>query len=299
MAASVFNYEIEHFITPIRGLYKEYVISVDDLRVKNPEIFENKVVETDSIRDGYLIYELYGDGEEGEVIKEQVQTWICDNCLDVTRAVSTTLRAKEISFGNWFRMSEENRSPDELIVYCLSKMSKKHTVILNKSFAWSTLSNYISYSDVEIMQCSSVVLIYVGVSKYAILKPSWACTPPSPKTLPGTPAKATKRKPACKTTCRTAKKRPKKEQPTVLINKGALKGPHKARTLAERRLNQHEIGSELPSNTRVTRKKQVDYYKLNDGLDETPEEPTSPKPRKKQSYLPSRSGPSSTRQRAQ
>ena len=152
MAASAFNYEIERFITPIRGLYKEYIISVEDLCLKNPELFENKVVDTASVHDGYLIYELYGDGEEGEIMKEQVQTWICDNRLDITRAVSTTLRAKDISFGSWFRMSEENRSPDELVVYCLSKITKKHTVILNKSFAWSTISNYISYSDLEIMQ---------------------------------------------------------------------------------------------------------------------------------------------------
>ena len=159
MAASVFDYEIECFITPICGLYKEYVLSVKDLRFKNPEIFENKVVDTESVHDGYLIYELYGDREEGEIVKEQVQTWICDNQQDVTRAVSTTLRAKEIAFGDWFRMSEENRSPDELVIYCLSKMFRRHTVILNKSFAWSTLSNYISYSDLEIKQRSSVVLI--------------------------------------------------------------------------------------------------------------------------------------------
>ena len=84
MTNSVFNYKIEHFITPIRGLYKEYIISVEDLRTKNPELFENKVVDTASVHDGYLIYELYGDGEEGEVMKEKVQTWICDNRQDVT-----------------------------------------------------------------------------------------------------------------------------------------------------------------------------------------------------------------------
>ena len=124
-----------------------------------------------------------GDGEEGEVVKEQVQTWICDNQLDVTRVVSTTLHAKEISFGTWFRLSKENRSPDELVVYCLSKMTSKHTVILNKSFAWSTLRNYMSYSDVEIMQRSSVVLIYVDMGKYAILKPSWTVKTPEASPL--------------------------------------------------------------------------------------------------------------------
>ena len=124
MASSVFDPEIERFIMPIRGLYKEYITTVDALTTKNPEILKNKVVDTASVRDGYLIYELFGDGEEGEIVKEQVQTWICDNRFEVTNSVSATLRAKKMSFASWFQMSEENRSPDELLIYCLSKMSK-------------------------------------------------------------------------------------------------------------------------------------------------------------------------------
>ena len=152
MASSVFDPEIERFIKPICGLYKEYITMVEELMTKNPDILKDKVVNTASVRDGYLIYELFGDSEEGEIVKEQVQTWICDNRLEVTNSISTTLQAKRISFANWFRMSEENRSPDELLIYCLSKMSKRHTVIFNKSFPWSTLSNYISYNDAEIAE---------------------------------------------------------------------------------------------------------------------------------------------------
>ena len=170
MVSSVFDPEIEHFITPIRGLYKEYITTVDELMTKNPEILKNKVVDTASVRDGYLIYELFGDSEEGEIVKEQVQKWICDNRLEVRNNVSATLRAKKTSFASWFRMSEENQSPDELLIYCLSKMSKRHTVIFNKNFPWSTLSNNISYNDVDIAKRSIAQLIYIGVSKYAIIK---------------------------------------------------------------------------------------------------------------------------------
>ena len=145
--------------------------TIDDFINKNEEMMEDRIIISDSIRDGFLVYEMFGDGEEGELIREKVQTWICDNRMEVTNAVGTTLRAKEITFGDWFRSSEEDHSPDELIVYCLAKMSKRHTVIFNKSFPWSTLSNHISYSDSEIVERSSVLLIYVGVSKYAIIQP--------------------------------------------------------------------------------------------------------------------------------
>ena len=75
----------------------------------------------------------------------------------------------------------------------------------------------------------------------------------------------------------------------------------KPRTLAERRLNQYGIGNNVSSeNSRVTRKRQVDYLKLNDGLDVTSYESSSPKSKKKKkNYVPSRSGPTTSRQRAQ
>ena len=75
----------------------------------------------------------------------------------------------------------------------------------------------------------------------------------------------------------------------------------KPRTLAERRLNQYGIGiNDSSENSRVTRKRQVDYLKLNDGLDVTPYEPSSPKSKKKKkNYVPSRSGPTTSRQQAQ
>ena len=72
MASSVFAPEIERFITPICGLYKEYITKADALTTKNPEILKNKVVDTASVCDGYLIYKLFGDSEEGEIVKEKV-----------------------------------------------------------------------------------------------------------------------------------------------------------------------------------------------------------------------------------
>ena len=91
MASSAFYPEIEHFIKPIHGLYKEYITTVEELTTKNPDILKNKVVNTASVRDGYLIYELFGDGEEGEIVKEQVQMWICDHHLEVMDSVSAML----------------------------------------------------------------------------------------------------------------------------------------------------------------------------------------------------------------
>ena len=118
----------------------------------------------------------------------------------------------------------------------------KHTMILNKSFAWSTLSNYISLSDMEIMQQSSIILIYVGVSKYAVLKPSW--TVKIPELTPPTLNKPRKRKAVSKTTCRSGGKHLKKdtEKPAVPMSTNNTRPVRRTRTLAENRLNQYGIG---------------------------------------------------------
>ena len=89
MVTSAFDFKIERFIRPIRGLYKEYVTTIDDFLNKNEEMMEDRIIISDSIRDGFLVYEMFGDGEEGELIREKVQTWICDNRMEVTNAVQS------------------------------------------------------------------------------------------------------------------------------------------------------------------------------------------------------------------
>ena len=297
MVASAFDVEIERFIKPIRGLYKEYVTTIDDFMDKHTEMMEDRIIISDSVRDGFLVYEMFGDGEEGELVREKVQMWICDNRLEVTNAVGTTLRAKKVSFGDWFRSSEENHSPDELIVYCLAKMSKRHTVIFNKSFCWSTLSNYISYTDSEIVECSVVLLIYVGVSKYAIIQSK----PKIPYNI-GKPS-GNKRggKAKTKTTpkIRTCRSNTWKPFPDTDTSTSEWRTRSSGRTLSEQRHAKYGIGSSPSTTQNRTHQIKVDYLKLNDGLEETPETVKSPTPKHCRTYLPLRSGPSSRRQKAQ
>ena len=297
MAASAFDVEIERFIKPIRGLYKEYVTTIDEFMDKNEEMMEDRIIISDSIRDGFLVYEMFGDGEEGELVREKVQTWICDNRMDVTNAVSTTLRAKKVTFGDWFRSSEENCSPDELIVYCLSKMSRRHTVIFNKSFCWSTLCNSISYTDSEIVERSTVLLIYVGVSKYAIIQskpkiPHDIGKPSNTKKVGKTKKKTTPKKRTCRSNTR-------KTAPVTNNPIGVRPTRSIGRTLSEQRHDRYGIGIASTTTNSRTRQKKVDYLKLNDGLEEPPETVKSPRPKRRRTYLPLRSGPSSRRQKAQ
>ena len=71
------------------------------------------------------------------------------------------------------------------------------------------------------------------------------------------------------------------------------------KTLSEQRLDKYGIGGAPPLTTSRTRQKKVDYLRLNDGLEETTECVKSPTAKRRRTHLPSRSGPSTGRQRAQ
>ena len=153
------------------------------------------------------------------------------------------------------------------------------------------------------MERSPVKLLYLRECKYAIIK----CKAAEP--LVSDDAATVKPKERCskskqggKTTVRTGKrKRQASKSPPehfdnhLVCSHPTLKGRGHARTLSKHRLNEYGIGNagESGSHARTSRHA-INYLKLNDGLEENIDKPTSPKSHKKKCYLPSRSGPSST-----
>ena len=81
----------ECFVAPIRGLYSDNKISVEDFKERNAGLMKNKWIETVSSNNGEKIYELFDPNSNGELIKEALQEWLCDNRLEVTQCISIAL----------------------------------------------------------------------------------------------------------------------------------------------------------------------------------------------------------------
>ena len=81
----------ERFIVPIRGLYLEHKISVEDFKDCNAGLMKNRWIETVASDKGEKIYELFDPDTNGELIKESLQEWLCDNRLEVTQCISIAL----------------------------------------------------------------------------------------------------------------------------------------------------------------------------------------------------------------
>ena len=276
---------VDPFIKPIRGLFANYITTLKTFKKKYSLLLATyDIILKDDSKD-FVTYAEFGEGEDGELVKEKFQTWVAENRLEVYLCIRIVLDTKKTSFSEWFHDSEKYKEPDELVLYCLGKMTNKHVTIFNDSYVWTTLSKYDKYDYHEMMEKSAVNLIYLGEHNYAFLKKKGTAvcdSSPEPKTELTAKICTTgrSRKPknldirvTKKVTCRTAGKQ-KSTSPRDQNKK-------KARTLAEARQERIPTSSFSTNNNLVVRgkhssHKRINYLELNDGLDENPE-PISPK----------------------
>ena len=278
----------EAFAKPIRGLFDDYSVPVEGFKDNNAELMKGHWIDTRHGDDGGKIYELFDENTEGEVKKELLQEWMCDNRLEVTLCVSITLNNHGHSYAEWFKYIDDCSGPDKLALYCLSRNYGVHTAVYNKSYVWMTMSNHLMLSDTEIFDHLAVCLIFLGQTKYGILH---EIKQPSPSRMTQ-PTPSNKKPPSaqkgrCKTTCRSGT-----HDTSVKKHEIPTHGK-KAHTLSESCSQQYGL-PEPDATTPISRSRrrircEIDYLSLNDGPDE--DTPETPKRRKKVSYPPSRKGP--------
>ena len=279
----------ELFIKPIRGLYDDQMISVDEFKERNPTLMKNRWIDTQHGKSGEKIYELYDPDQEGELIKESLQEWLCDHRLEITKCIGIALRNHEKSYAEWFRYIDSRSGPDELGLYSLSRKYGVQTAIYNKSYVWTTLSNHMYRSDQEIYSLCGVNLVFLDETTYGIIKN--IPVPTSDEVQQPTPTSAVVHKKPAKKTCRESGR-----GRTLKRTETKEKQGKRPRTLSESCQVTFGIAP-LPIVSRSIRssRQNIDYLTLNDGLED--KEASSPKCRRKITHRPC-SGPSSTRQAA-
>ena len=284
----------EQFITPVRGLYPEHSISVEEFKARNAGLLKNRWIETVPVNKGEKIYELYEPGTDGELVKESVQEWLCDNRHQINECISIALRNHEQSYAEWFKYIEEKSGPDELALYSLSRKFGVHTSVYNRSYVWTTLMKHTTRTDEEIFVLSGINLVYLGPTWYGIIRD--ICTPqPEPIVIkPITPSNQSKR--ISKTTCRdnTRGRVGKSSRSKCTVDQPKNTPTNRPKTLSEARLVNYgiSVANITPSRKRSSRQ-DIDYVSLNEGYYEEEDSP-SKKKRRKESHRP-RSTPSVSR----
>ena len=213
-------------------------------------------------------------------MKEQLINWICDNHVDLAKCMSIALNQSKQSLTGWLQKITMNDDfvPDELTLYCLARFTGHHALVYTNNFCWSILLNQFCLSEDALYERSKVKLMYVGHHMFVELKDIHL-----PKLTPLVPAQTPKSEPS---------KKPKSNKRSKKVTSRGDK-PKRTKKSGE------PIRPGILPPPRPTRcnQKSVDYFKLNDGLDEPVVE--SPKQKRHKLYSPPpRAGPSVTRQAA-
>ena len=288
----------EQFITPVRGLYPDHVITVEEFKDRNAGLMKNRWIDTTHGMRGEKIYEMFDAETEGELVKESMQEWLCDNRHQITECIGIALRNHELSYAEWFKFVDEKTGPDELALYSLSQKYGIHTSVFNKSYVWTTLMKHITRTDEEIYKLSGVNLVYLGRTVYGIIRdiraPHADVTVIAPKTIKKTTGIASKH--TGKTTCRDSSCGRGRKSSNITrkqIEHRTSSQVGKPQMLSESRKANYGI---VPSNTTIRKmrssRQPIDYVSLNDGYEDKDTPPT--KKQRKESHRP-RSAPSATR----
>ena len=280
----------EQFITPVRGLYSENAITVEEFKDRNVSLLKNRWIDTTHGIRGEKIYEMFDAETEGELVKESMQEWLCDNRHQITECIGIALCNHELTYAEWFKYVDDKSGPDELALYSLSRKYGIHTSVFNKSYVWTTLMNHITRTDEEIYKLSGVNLVYLGPTVYGIIRdiraPQTDVIVIAPKST-GTASKRTG-----KTTCRDSSRGRGRKSSNTTRQRAEHRTSSQAgrpQTLSESRKVNYGIVASNTTTRRVRSSRQaIDYVSLNDGYED--EDATPTKKRQKESYRP-RSAP--------
>ena len=231
----------ELFIKPIRGLYLEHTISTEEFKDRNASVMKNRWIDTEHGSAGEKIYKLYDPENQGELVKESFQEWLCDNRNEIMQCIGIALRNHKKSYAEWFRYMDSRSGPDELALYGLSQKHGIHTAVFNKGYIWTTLADHLLRSDEEIISLCGVNLLFLDETTYGIIRKIRAPNPTTtePKTPVGKPRQKASKK-TCREPVRNKNNKPKTEQPT----KTPRAHGKRARTLSESR--QVSFGIQAP-----------------------------------------------------
>ena len=130
---------------------------------------KNRWIDTRHGDQGEKIYELFETEMEGEIIKESLQEWLCDNRNEIMQCIGIMLQNHEMSYAEWFKYVDDKSGPDELALYSLSCKHGIHTSVFNKSYVCTTLMEHVNRSDEEIIALCGVNLVFLRPTIYGII----------------------------------------------------------------------------------------------------------------------------------
>ena len=88
------------------------------------------------------IFELFGEysGQTGSTVREEMIVWAYDNLRQLETCTSIALRQRNTTLHNYLENIRDERDPgDEIAIYILANMYRRHVFIYTKDWWWTTV----------------------------------------------------------------------------------------------------------------------------------------------------------------
>ena len=142
--------------------------------------------------------DLFGEysNQSGSEVPDMMIGWSYDNFRMLDSVFTVALRHRKTTLRAWLNnMADEHTPGDELTLYILARMYRRHFYVFMQMFWWTTLLYTVPVSEKELMAQCEVVLVYIRDGIFGKLEPirgpaSTPKTSKDPRLKPPTPPKA-------------------------------------------------------------------------------------------------------------
>ena len=119
------------------------------------------------------IFELFGvySGQNGSTVREEMIVWAYDNFRHLETCTSIALRQRNITLGTYLENIRDERNPgDEIAIYILANMYRRHVFIYTKEWWWTTVMFVMPIDEKDVIVKCDLVLVYIKPGIYGEVK---------------------------------------------------------------------------------------------------------------------------------
>ena len=120
------------------------------------------------------MFDLFGEfsSQSGSEVRETMIGWSYDSFRMLDSAFMVALRQRNTTLRAWLNnMADECTPGDELSLYILACMYRRHAYVFTQMFCWTTLLYTLPVSEKELMAQCDVVLVYIWDGVFGELEP--------------------------------------------------------------------------------------------------------------------------------
>ena len=119
------------------------------------------------------LFEMFGEysSETGAEVRDNLVGWTYDNFREIKTATNIALSQRRIELKEWIQeMSDEKTPGDEIALYILCKMYRRHVFVYTRKWWWTTLLYTMPSSADELIKKCDKTLVFINTGIFGEIK---------------------------------------------------------------------------------------------------------------------------------